>query len=694
LRLGRQIGATRQQTGALAVLTVISLLVTVISAAIFATPGIMREQRHVSDRTGVSSGAEPTGTYARLTSLDWKDTYTVRRVVVASTGNSAPPPGLTQFPAPGETWISPAVAAAAERDPDFAAHLPARVSGLISPQGLTSPALMLEYVGATPQQLAAAGEKPVSSFGKSEFVMDNRVIGPLALATIILLTGVPMAILMIAALGQLATRRASRFDALDAVGMPRWATRFALSIDGLAACFVGSCAGFVLFVILAKTLNSVPGIPAAWWPGQVQVTWWLMIASIALPVMLAASSAWLIRGRRTEELHTVRHGRIRLVPLLTGVALAATTSGTKADASATATLTICAAVTLITIGVPLAVPVLASIAGRRLISRGSATTMMAGAHLARGRPAARRAGTVMAGAVILATSISPLVAQAAPRDTAAAAVNEDLGRIVVVLSGLDPRAGLGDLAAVPGVIDISAFRSQAGQGTVRMPCDSLARLAGRPLPDCHEGTQTRLSSISPQASRSSLVSPRTIVRAGSSMHTLSVPKAIAIVEDLPAYWRLSAATTRSSPFGNARADIGGLIGGPGQAYAKVQQWLQTGLTGLLLAAAIALLLGIAEDTRARRRALSGQLALGAPLRAIRRAHRIEIAVRLGITAFLSLGVSAGLAFAARNWSGTDRVSLNWYAILTTAVLIPCFIAIWLGPLTRTPQHPEQELRHD
>jgi hypothetical protein len=86
--------------------------------------------------------------------------------------------------------------------------------------------------------------------------------------------------------------------------------------------------------------------------------------------------------------------------------------------------------------------------------------------------------------------------------------------------------------------------------------------------------------------------------------------------------------------------------------------------------------------------------MGVAAATIRRAHRLELTVRLGATAALSIAVSAFLAIATTSWSGADSVSIGWYVLLGVAVVSTTILGIIVGPFGLLPRHPLQNLRND
>jgi hypothetical protein len=115
----------------------------------------------------------PAGPAAGIAPLWWHpsgDTFDgqqIDRFDVAAAGASSPvPPGLTQDPAPGQYYASPALAELLRSTPanQLADQYPGRLAGTIGDAALSSPDSLVIIIGHTPAQLAGTpGSMPVTS---------------------------------------------------------------------------------------------------------------------------------------------------------------------------------------------------------------------------------------------------------------------------------------------------------------------------------------------------------------------------------------------------------------------------------------------------------------------------------------------------------------------------------------------------
>lgn len=695
LWLGRRFALRGRTVGPLALVVLVAALATVSLSAVLSAPLVVSEQRTARDRLDIADTGVTTGLWAVATNVSWKDRYTIRKVSLASDGSGPPPPGLDRFPGPGTVYVSPALRAAAATDPDLALVVQGEPDGLIRQAGLVSPHDMVLYQGVSPRDMTSRGLRPTARFGDVyDVVTIDPVLVRLSTATIILFLIVPLLTVLSAALAQLGTRRAARGLALHRIGMPARHARIALGLDGVGACSAGVLIGAVAFHVASRWVQTLPGVPASWWPSDVRTAPWQTAVAVTAPVLVAVLSTVLLPRDRDRAGPARATSAIRLLPLVAGLAFLSVTYGRRVDGSDTNLALVGIAIVLLVVGVPLVVPWLNQAAGTALIRARSVRWNLAGARLARGGTPARRASTTMAAAVLLATAAAPLVAQAAPRDTFTAEANSRSGRVVAQLSGFGDHQDLSSLRHLPGVLSVAAADSRSGTTVFRMSCASFALLQG--VTGSCEPRRIAVENLTP-AAHTSLdgFEGGWYVEIGQESPTINIsPKvpgapelqALVLVDDESTYWKLAGTVTSLPGPAAAFAGLGGLTGGPDQPYRKVQQWLRFGMTGLLCAASAVVLLGLVEDRRSRRDVVAGLLALGTPAHVVRSAHRREIGTRLGINAAITMASAAALALVSTSWVGADQWPFGWMLTIGAVVTGALILAFIVGPVSARSRH--------
>ncbi|MEU9409959.1 FtsX-like permease family protein [Streptomyces sp. NPDC048281] len=249
------------------------------------------------------------------------------------------PPGLSAFPKPGETFVSPALAERLRALPtaQLAARFP-KVTGTIGAAGLASPDELVAVVGRSPGDPAvaesAAGDgvwdeglterAVISGFSgsrQSVFTSSDRDAVLLGVG----LLAVPVAVLSSAA-GRLgAARREQRLAALRLAGAT---PRQILAMTGAESAAVGAAGavtGAVAYCALLPVLAEVPYGIGSWYIGQLWVGLPLLLAVVlAVTGLIAVSAMSTLRQVAGAPLGVAQQAnprRTRLVRLLLFVAV-------------------------------------------------------------------------------------------------------------------------------------------------------------------------------------------------------------------------------------------------------------------------------------------------------------------------------------------------------------------------------------
>lgn len=192
------------------------------------------------------------------------------------TPSASPPPGLPAWPRPGEAVLSPALAAAGQREGISDRY--GRDAGRISAEGLTSPSERLAYVRPTAakspewddtMEISGFGDPDPTPFGDSIGVVDADAF----MAAVIGFLGLPAAVLTVVALRCGSAARDRRTALLDALG-GTWRHRALV------------CMGEALWPVAAGALiGTVPLLTAAYTDVAIPLTGYTLSA--------AAVRAWL-----------------------------------------------------------------------------------------------------------------------------------------------------------------------------------------------------------------------------------------------------------------------------------------------------------------------------------------------------------------------------------------------------------------
>lgn len=205
---------------------------------------------------------------------------------------TAPPPGLPRVPAPGEVWVSPALAALLrDLPPDaLADRLPAAPTGLVTDAGLAGPDELVAVVGAAADDPALAdadalpGFAPTGGFGTIEVY---RQLTYVAAALLVF----PVASLLGASARLTAARRTERLALLRLLGASTRQVTVAAVTEVTAVATAAAALGVALYAAASPAVARIALGGGAWFAGDVlpaPSTLLLVVAGVAL---LAAAAA-------------------------------------------------------------------------------------------------------------------------------------------------------------------------------------------------------------------------------------------------------------------------------------------------------------------------------------------------------------------------------------------------------------------
>lgn len=403
-------GGTRQLTNAactafgIAAATVLALLVLSVPPALSARAD--REAWHL-DGEAIPTGAAPM--LRRVVDEGFRD-RTITRVDLAATGRGTveAPPGLRAFPAPGEVWMSPALARLVDTTPadELGDRWPRR-SGTVGAAGLAHADDLLVIVGREPAALAPDDDTVgLDRFARSGTDSDLDDYVTLAQMAAVLLV-VPTLGLIGAAARLTAAQREQRLAVLRLVGAPPSTVVAITAIDTAVAALAGTAVGIVGYLAV---LPAVRGIPLAGGPFSVadlRLPASALAAALAVvPAIAATTAVAALRGvvagplgvrRRTTP---ARPSLLRFLVVPVAWFLFVGAAGSMRDGGGTVGMLIglAAVIGSLTVIGPWITWLLG--AGLRAVARGPATTIAARRTIADPKGAYRTvSGMVLAGLI-------------------------------------------------------------------------------------------------------------------------------------------------------------------------------------------------------------------------------------------------------------------------------------------------------
>jgi hypothetical protein len=296
--------------------------------------------------------------------------------VAALPGRSpAPPPGLDRFPAPGEAWLSPALAALAKELPrdQLAARFPA-VAGELGEEALAYPGELVAVVGQRPDAPVMTAERsddwiagrpptPIADF-TGRVSEDAQGYQVLALIASVLMV-VPLLVFGGAAARLTVARRDQRLAALRLVGATPGQVVAMTVAEAVIVAFAGAIAGTVAYVLAAPLLARIeigggPWFTADLFPHPLV----LAGALVVVPLLVGLSAVVGLRRVVVSPLGVARRETppgMRVVRLLALVAVLAAFPALGAQTSVTV---IAVAIALAMLTLNLAGPWVVSVIGR------------------------------------------------------------------------------------------------------------------------------------------------------------------------------------------------------------------------------------------------------------------------------------------------------------------------------------------
>lgn len=223
------------------------------------------------------------------------------------------PPGVAEFPAPGEMVVSPALKEllASSEGKLLKERLPYRISGTIADTGLLSPGEMYFYVGSDTLTQAGGGHR-LTGYGVDP---QDTALSPVLVVLIIIICVVllvPVAIFIATAVRFGGERRDRRLAALRLVGTDIRQTRRIAAGEALFGSLVGLLVGGALFLVGRRFVGSVELWNHSAFPSDLApATWLAALVVVAVPLSAVLVTLVAMRSVVIEPLGVVRHAGSR-----------------------------------------------------------------------------------------------------------------------------------------------------------------------------------------------------------------------------------------------------------------------------------------------------------------------------------------------------------------------------------------------
>ncbi|GAB79180.1 hypothetical protein SAMN05421595_2485 [Austwickia chelonae] len=270
---------------------VVAVIGVVVLAALSAGP-VGQTQRDVAVSTMPVRGAAPAAGQGAWV-VESVENYrglpvTVDRIAVPETSTFRFP-RLSGNPRPGEMVVSPALAAALQRDAELARRYPGRVVDQMPADALRGPRELRAVVGAPAAEVEARGGVLIAGMASSagaDVVVPGVVrVGAPVIAAMLCL---PLAWLLWVTSGVESSARARRRTAMDLIGLPPEVFLCASALEGLVAAAAGVLVGVPVFFLSAQWV--APRLPVGHgvWPGDLRPD--PLAMSVGLGVLLLVTT--------------------------------------------------------------------------------------------------------------------------------------------------------------------------------------------------------------------------------------------------------------------------------------------------------------------------------------------------------------------------------------------------------------------
>ncbi|THV40101.1 FtsX-like permease family protein [Glycomyces buryatensis] len=242
------------------------------------------------------------GSVIIATAVDYYGPNSITRIDLAQTASDGlAPPGLADFPEPGEVWVSPALADLLEDVPaeDFLDRYEGAVAGELGDDALAHADELVAVVGRDLGSAAMTGEREgadvVSPTAVAGFDSGTPDIAygfyQILMVVATILMAVPVAIFGAAAARLTVARRDERLATLRLIGATPGQIVSLTLIETTLAAISGALVGTVAWMAVTPLISRIPIDGGPWfvadlWAGAP----WMIAVALAVPILAAISA--------------------------------------------------------------------------------------------------------------------------------------------------------------------------------------------------------------------------------------------------------------------------------------------------------------------------------------------------------------------------------------------------------------------
>jgi hypothetical protein len=473
-------------------------------------------------------------------SEDEYDGATMHRLDVAIVGAHAPVvPGLSAMPAPGQYYVSPALATLLRTTPgdELGDRFPGTLAGAIGPAGLQGPDDLVIVIGHQASDLSNLPQTmrvgriqtTPRDLSTSQFYQFGFAMGAVALL-------IPMLVLIGNATRMAAARREQRYAAMRLVGAERSQINVVASVDAVVGAVLGAALGIGLYAVLRSSLKDIPLLGYRFFDDTITPTGWGFVSILlAVPVVAAISCLLSLRRVQISPLGVTRRATPpaprswRVIPLLIGLAtFIIPVLASPSSSRGTPDLAVLALILVMT-GLMISGPWLTMMASR-LLARWTfgGSSLLAARRLADNPRASFRAVSGLMLAVMVGTALAALVPAAIDsQNTTQTSPLRNVLRVGFIqgdqlkpgpgtIEGLTPaQAGplLAKLAAIPGAVSVPLYQPSQADDAVPPPNEGpMSGPGGQLVVQCSDAQRLPALGVCPAGAR-------TVLMDGSAMYT-------------------------------------------------------------------------------------------------------------------------------------------------------------------------------
>jgi hypothetical protein len=658
---------------------------------------------------------------------DYYQAQRIGRLDVAATGPDSPvPPGIPRLPAPGEYYVSPALAdlLRAHPAPDLADRFPGREIGTIGDSALPSPDSLLIVVGRAPAELSnVPGADRVSSIMTTDpSECDRCVIGigadgiSLVLSVVAGALIVPVLILIGTATRLAATRREQRFAAMRLVGATPRQISVISAVESTVAAVAGTVVGLGLFFAFRSALATIPFTGERFFSGDLSLGL-LDVLLVVLGVPLGAAVVARLALRRVQisplgvsRRVTPRPPRAwRLILLAAGVAELCYFIGRRPSSTNGQLTAYMSGFVLIMVGLVVAGPWLTLVGSRLLAGRARhAAALIAGRRLADNPQAGFRAVSGLTLALFV-TSVATGVMTTIVAERGGVRTGSVMSSTLTQsydtkgAAGASASAVPAGLASIPGVeavhlVHASPRGASGGPESPdwypgMIPCADLAR--SPEFGSCAAGAEVAYvwhDLVGPRrTSDEPPVWPAAPIDAAGVQELPLVSVVVATDGSASAVERSRTLLEAAFPDARFPATIADFESDFRRTLAQWQQLANVVIVASLAIAGCSLAVGVAGGITERKRPFSMLRLTGVQIGLLRRVVALESTVPLLFVAVLAIGMGfvAAQLFLTSQMDYTLRApGVGYYAAVAAGLIASLAIIASTLPLLRRITGPE------